>query len=291
MRREFRGGGVVKVVVSRGEEFFDIVLTNDKVAGVAFTGSTQVALQVWSKVASYDKKFMGAPSGSDPFIVFDDADLERAVMVGVRARFENARQNCNAAKRFFVHRRVFDRFVKMFVETVASLRVGDPMDPQTDMGPLISSKMVSQMEDFVRDALNKGSELLFGGRRMQRRGFFFEPTVIRFDQFVNTSVLKNEVFGPIAPIVPFEDKNEVIEYANSTIFGLQAAVFTGDYRRVFRVAKGIKAGAVMINDSTRVRFDALPYGGVKMSGFGWREGVRSTMYYFTEPKYLVLNTS
>nr|KJR73072.1 MAG: aldehyde dehydrogenase [Thermoproteus sp. AZ2] len=283
--------GVVQVLVARGEEFFDEALANERVAGVAFTGSTQVALQVWSKAAAYGKKFMGAPGGSDPFIVFDDADLERAAATGVRARFENAGQNCNAAKRFFVHRKLFDQFVKTFVDRAASLKVDDPMDPSTDMGPVISDKMVTQMAKFVKDAVDKGGELLYGGRRLERKGFFFAPTVIKFDQFVDAAVMKDEVFGPIAPIVPFETEEEVVKYANSTIYGLQAAVFTADYRRAFRVAKAIRAGAVMINDTTRVRFDALPYGGVKMSGFGWREGVRSTMYFFTEPKYYVLNIS
>lgn len=281
--------GVVNVVVGSGEEVFDELLENPKVAGITFTGSTAVGLQVAAKAAGRGKKYMIAPSGSDPAIVFKDADLEKAAATVVRARFENAGQNCNATKRLYVEREVYDKFMKLVLERTASLKVGDPMDETTDMGPLISDKMVKAMEGFVSDAVSKGAVVLHGGRRVDRKGFFFEPTLLRVDDGrAEIRALKEEVFGPVLPIVPFDTEEEAVELANSTPYGLQAAVFTADYKKALRVASGIKAGSVMINDSTRVRFDALPYGGVKNSGFGWREGVRSTMYYFTEPKYLVI---
>ncbi|MEM2026000.1 MAG: aldehyde dehydrogenase family protein, partial [Desulfurococcaceae archaeon] len=148
---------------------------------------------------------------------------------------------------------------------------------------------VKAMEGFVSDAVSKGAVVLHGGRRMERKGFFFEPTLLRVDDGrAEIRALKEEVFGPVLPIVPFDTEEEAVELANSTPYGLQAAVFTAYYKKGLWGASVIKAGSVMINDSTRVRFDALPYGGVKNSGFGWREGVRSTMYYFTEPKYLVI---
>ncbi|MDT7869488.1 MAG: aldehyde dehydrogenase family protein [Thermoproteus sp.] len=282
--------GVVKVVVGSGEEVFDEFIENPRVAGVSFTGSTAVGLQVAAKAAGRGKKFMVAPSGSDPAIVFADADIAKAAAVVARARFENAGQNCNATKRVYVERPVFEKFLEILSERVASIKVGDPADESTDMGPLISEKMVRAMEGLVADATAKGGELMRGGRRIARRGYFFEPTLLKFaDGAAGAKVLREEVFGPVLPVAPFDDEEEAVELANSTIYGLQAAVFTADYRRALRVARAVKAGAVMVNDSTRVRFDALPYGGVKMSGFGWREGVRATMYYFTEPKYLVLN--
>ncbi|AEA12434.1 succinyl-CoA reductase [Thermoproteus uzoniensis 768-20] len=282
--------GVVEVVVGSGEEVFDELLENPKVAGISFTGSTAVGLQVAAKAAGRGKKFMIAPSGSDPAIVFADADLERAAATIARARFENAGQNCNATKRVFVERPVFEKFLDALLGKVASIKVGEPMDEATDMGPLISEKMVRAMEGFVADALSRGGELLYGGRRAARKGYFFEPTVVKFaDGSAEARVLREEVFGPVLPVAPFDDEEEAVELANATQYGLQASVFTADYRKAFRVARAVRAGAVMVNDSTRVRLDALPYGGVKMSGFGWREGVRSTMYYFTEPKYYVLN--
>ncbi|MFP3267018.1 MAG: aldehyde dehydrogenase family protein [Thermoproteus sp.] len=282
--------GVVKVVVGSGEEVFDEFIENPRVAGVSFTGSTAVGLQVAAKAAGRGKKFMVAPSGSDPAIVFADADIAKAAAVVARARFENAGQNCNATKRVYVERPVFEKFLEILSERVASIKVGDPADESTDMGPLISEKMVKAMEGLVADATAKGGELVRGGRRIARRGYFFEPTLLKFaDGAAGAKVLREEVFGPVLPVAPFDDEEEAVGLANSTIYGLQAAVFTADYRRALRVARAVKAGAVMVNDSTRVRFDALPYGGVKMSGFGWREGVRATMYYFTEPKYLVLN--
>ncbi|MEZ0318540.1 MAG: aldehyde dehydrogenase family protein [Pyrobaculum sp.] len=281
--------GVVNVVVGSGEEIFNELLDSPKVSGVSFTGSTAVGLQVAAKAAGRGKKYMIAPSGSDPAVVFKDADLAKAASVVVRARFENAGQNCNATKRVFVEGEVYDEFVKLVLERTASLKVGDPMDESTDMGPLISDKMVKLMEGFVSDALSKGAKLVYGGRRMERRGFYFEPTLLEVrDGRADVRALREEVFGPVLPIVPFEGEEEAVELANSTPYGLQAAVYTSDYKKAFRVASAIKAGSVMINDSTRVRFDALPYGGVKNSGFGWREGVRSTMYYFTESKFFVL---
>lgn len=283
--------GVVGVVIGSGEEVFDELITSKKVAGISFTGSTAVGLQVASKAASYGKKFMIAPSGSDPMIVFSDANLALAVSVGVRARFENAGQNCNATKRIFVEEGIYEKFLEEYVKLVKEIRVGDPMNMETDMGPLISDKMVKSMESVVQDAVNKGGRVLIGGKRIPRIGYFFEPTVIEMrEPNLEAKVLSEEVFGPVVPIVPFRTEDEAVELANSSPYGLQASVFTNDYRRAFRVARRIRAGSVMINDSTRVRFDLLPYGGVKMSGFGWREGVRSTMYFFTEPKYYVINT-
>jgi succinyl-CoA reductase len=279
--------GVVNVVVGSGEEVFNELIDSPKVAGISFTGSTAVGLQVAAKAAGRGKKFMIAPGGSDPAVVFEDADLEAAAATIVRARFENAGQNCNATKRVFVHRSVYDKVVKLIVEKTAALKVGNPMDPATDVGPLISDKMVKTMEKAVAEAREKGGKVLIGGERLGRRGFFYAPTVIAFDGDVETFVLREEVFGPVLPVVPFDAEDEAVALANATKYGLQAAVYTRDYRRAMRVARAIKAGSVMVNDSTRVRFDALPYGGVKMSGLAWREGVRSTMLYFTEPKFYV----
>lgn len=284
--------GVVQVVVGSGEEIFNEFIDNPKVVGISFTGSTAVGLQVAAKAAGRGKKFMIAPGGSDPAIVFADADLEAAASIIARARFENAGQNCNATKRVFVERKVYDKFLDILRRKIAAIKVGDPMDESTEMGPVISDKMVKAMEGIVADAVEKGGKLLYGGRRMQRKGYFFEPTLVAFDgRPPEAKAFREEVFGPVLPVAPFEDEREAVELANWTQYGLQSAVFTSDYKRAFRVARAIKAGAVMINDSTRVRFDALPYGGVKMSGLsaGWREGVRSTMLLFTEMKYYVLN--
>ncbi len=282
--------GVVNVVIGPGEEVFNILIESPKVAAISFTGSTAVGLQVAAKAAGRGKKFMIAPGGSDPAIVFEDADVELAVRLIVRGRFEYAGQNCNATKRVYVHKSIYEEFVRRLVEHTSRIKVGDPMDPEVDMGPLISDRLVRQMEKFVADAIEKGGRVLIGGRRMPRRGYFFEPTVIEFkDGHSDALVFTEEVFGPVLPIAPFETEEEAVELANWNKYGLQAAIFTRDYKRAFRIARQIKAGSIMINDTTRVRFDALPYGGVKMSGLGWREGIRSTMYYYTEPKFYVLS--
>ncbi len=279
--------GVVNVVVGSGEEIFNEFIENPKVAGISFTGSTAVGLQVAAKAAGRGKRYMIAPGGSDPALVFEDAALETAAAMIVRARFENAGQNCNATKRVFVQRSVYDKVLKLIVEKTAAIKVGNPMDPSTDMGPLISDRMVKAMEKVVSEAQERGGRVLIGGRRLGQRGFFYAPTVIAFEKDVDTYALREEVFGPVLPVVPFDTEEEAVALANATKYGLQAAVYTRDYRRALRVARAIRAGSVMINDTTRVRFDALPYGGVKMSGLGWREGVRSTMLIFTEPKFYV----
>jgi len=279
--------GVVNVVVGSGEDVFNELIDSPKVAGISFTGSTAVGLQVAAKAAGRGKRYMIAPGGSDPAVVFEDADIEAAAATIVRARFENAGQNCNATKRVFVQRSIYERLLTLLVEKTAALRVGNPADPSTDVGPLISDKMVKAMEKAVAEAQAQGGRVLVGGRRLGQRGFFYAPTVIAFKNDVDTYVLREEVFGPVLPVVPFDTEDEAVALANNTKYGLQAAVYTKDYRRAMRVAKAIKAGSVMINDTTRVRFDALPYGGVKMSGLSWREGVRSTMWFFTEPKFYV----
>ena len=179
-----------------------------------------------------------------------EVELMRTVSI-VRARFENARQNCNATKRAFVQRSVYD-------------------------------KMVKTMEKAVAEAREKG-EGAHRRREAGQEGLLLRPHCDRLRR--RRGDLRPEVFGPVLPVVPFDAEEEAVALANATKYGLQAAVYTRDYRMAMRVARAIKAGSVMINDSTRVRFDALPYGGVKMSGLAWREGVRSTMLYFTEPKF------
>jgi succinyl-CoA reductase len=226
--------------------------------------------------------------GSDPVIILEDVDLAKVVPITVRARFEYAGQNCNSAKRFFIHEKIYDKFIEFYKENTEKINVGDALSEYTDMGPLISSDAMKQMQAYVEDALDKGSKLIFGGKKLYDKGFFFSPTII-VDTNLDMKCMKEEVFGPIAPIAKFSSVEEAIEFANSTDYGLQAAIFTNDLKKALKIAREIRSGGVLINDSTRLRWDALPFGGVKLSGLGGREGVRTTILNMTEPKIISIN--
>lgn len=280
--------GVLSVIPGSASIVGDEIVTNRKIAGITFTGSTQTGLLIASKAVSTGKRVMMEMGGSDPIIVLEDADIAKAAQIAVRARFEYAGQNCNAGKRIIVHEKIKDRFTEAFLEGVRRLRVGDPLAEDTDMGPVISEESLHNLESMVRDAVEKGGKLLHGGERLRLKGFYLAPTVI-YEPPVTARVLREEVFGPVAPIIGFSRDEEALEIANMTDYGLQAAIFTRDTARALRIARELRAGGVMINDSTRLRWDALPFGGVKLSGLGGREGVRSTIYNLTEAKIISIN--
>ncbi|MFP3241902.1 aldehyde dehydrogenase family protein [Caldisphaera sp.] len=268
----------------------DELVTNKKVSGITFTGSTNTGINIASKAVQSAKKLMIEMGGSDPIIVLDDANLDAAINVSVRARYEYAGQNCNAGKRILVHEKIYEKFVNQFVDRAKKLVVGDPLDDSSDLGPLISKEALERMDYYVNDAINNGGKIDLGGNKLNLKGYFYSPTVIS-EANTNMKLSKEEVFGPIAPIFEFSDDNEALEIANSSPFGLQASIFTNDLKRGLRLAKGLKAGGVMINDSPRLRWDALPFGGVKLSGIGAREGVRSTIEGMTEIKLISINIS
>lgn len=280
--------GSLSVVVGPSSIVGEEIIENKKISGITFTGSTNTGLYIASKASSRGKRFMMEMGGSDPVIILDDVDLSKVVPITVRARFEYAGQNCNASKRFFVHENIYEKFVELYKENTSKIQVGNPLNEYTDMGPLISSEALRQMEEYVNDALNKGSKLIFGGKKLFDKGFFFSPTII-IDTNLDMKCMKEEVFGPIAPITKFSNIEEAIEFANSVDYGLQAAIFTNDLKKALKIAKEIKSGGIMINDSTRLRWDALPFGGVKLSGLGGREGVRTTILNMTEPKIISIN--
>lgn len=282
--------GVLSVLPGPASIVGDEIVTNRKIAGITFTGSTQTGLTIASKAISTGKRVMMEMGGSDPIIVLEDADIARAAQIAARARFEYAGQNCNAGKRIIVHEKIKDRFIEAFLESVRRIKVGDPLAEDTEMGPVISEESLQNLEEMVREAIDKGGKLLHGGERLRLRGFYLAPTVI-YEPPITTRVLREEVFGPVAPIVSFSKEDEALEIANMTDYGLQAAIFTRDTSRALRIARELRVGGVMINDSTRLRWDALPFGGVKLSGLGGREGVRSTIYNLTEIKMISINIS
>jgi succinyl-CoA reductase len=279
--------GCLNLVTGQSSEIGDSIVEHPDVELVTFTGSTEVGLHVASKAAGQAKRSIMELGGSDPVVVFEDADIGKAVQVAVRGRFDYAGQNCNSSKRFFVQIGVAAKFTKAFVELTSKLKVDDPLLETTDVGPVISQSSVDGMELLVDDAVAKGGKVLVGGKRVDRPGSYFQPTVISSIS-TDVAVMKEEVFGPIAPISTFETADEALQLANSSEYGLQAAIHTKDYKMALKLARRINAGSVIINDSTRLRWDALPFGGRRKTGFG-REGVRDTMLEMTEQKLVSLN--
>ncbi|BCS94317.1 aldehyde dehydrogenase family protein [Metallosphaera javensis (ex Sakai et al. 2022)] len=280
--------GALSVLPGGGDTVGAEIVENRKVKGITFTGSTPVGTSIASKAVTTGKRLMMEMGGSDPIIVFNDADLERALSISVRARFEYAGQNCNAGKRILVQEGIYEKFVREYVNRVKSLRVGDPMDESTEVGPVISANVVKELEDAVVDSQRKGG-LLHRGSSVTG-GYYFAPTVVE-NANLEMVVMRREIFGPVAPIAKFSDWKEAVELANSTEYGLQASIFTSDLKMALKMSREIRAGAVIINDSTRLRWDSLPFGGVGLSGIGSREGVRSTMLAMSEEKLISVDLS
>jgi len=274
---------VVRVVTGYSNEIGDEVVTHSLVGAITFTGSTKIGLGIASKAVSLGKRVLMELGGSDPIIVLEDADIDRASSLAVRARFEYAGQNCNAGKRIIVRKEVADKFTKAFEEKAKALKVGDPLDETTDVGPVINKESVENLESVVEDAKNKGGRVEIINKGLESGSFF--PLTVVINSNLDMLALKSEVFGPVAPIVAVNSDEEAIQVANSAEYGLQSAIFTKDVNRALKLSREIKAGAVIINDSTRLRWDSLPFGGVKKSGIG-REGVRDTMLELTENKLI-----
>jgi acyl-CoA reductase-like NAD-dependent aldehyde dehydrogenase len=241
-------------------------LVQANIDAVSVTGSVNTGRRV-AELASQDlKKFVLELGGSDPFIVLEDADLNQTAYMATQSRLLNTGQSCIAAKRFIVIKEIADRFMKLFVEDTKAEVVGDPLDPKTTVGPLVRDSQRQALAKQVDDAKDKGGQILVGGRPINREGFFYEPTII---SNVNhgMEVVKEEVFGPAAPIIIVNNEEEAIREANNSEFGLGASIWTNNIERGIRLARQIESGIVSVNEM--VKSDPrLPFGGVKKSGIG-----------------------
>jgi succinate-semialdehyde dehydrogenase/glutarate-semialdehyde dehydrogenase len=233
---------------------------------VTLTGSEGAGSQVASCAGRSIKKTVMELGGSDPFIVLEDADLEAAVQVGVRARYQNTGQSCIAAKRFIVVESVLEEFQNRFIDAVGALKVGNPMDRSTQVGPLARGEFLDDLERQVRESTRQGARLRIGGRRMSGKGYYFEPTVLT-GVHPEMPAGCEEVFGPVAAILSARDPQDAIRLANSTPYGLGSNLWTSDMERAKRLARSIEAGQVFINGMV-ASDPRLPFGGVKRSGYG-----------------------
>jgi len=287
--------GFVNLVFSDGdftgrEEVGDELVTNSKVAGVGLTGHSSTG-EIVSKRAGM-KKLLLECGGLGPLIVLDDSDLGRAAYAAALSSFSNAGQVCCAAERVIVHERVYEQFVERLVSEAKKWKLGNPLEEGVMVGPMNNEPTASKVDEHIKDGLNKGAKVLLGGKRAE--GFptrlYYEPTVV-VDVTRDMLFNQDETFGPVAPVMMGSSDSEILEIANSTIYGLQAAVFTRDIGRAFRFSRELKAGQVLINESTLYWEPQEPFGGIggKKSGVGRLGGVY-TIYEMSNIKTVVIHT-
>ncbi|WP_406655927.1 NAD-dependent succinate-semialdehyde dehydrogenase [Methanolobus sp. ZRKC2] len=257
--------GVFQTLLIDGETASSLISRNE-IKAVSFTGGYDAGQKVAEIAARNMKKFVLELGGSDPFIILDDANVGMAAKVGVASRFINTGQTCIAAKRFIVAEDVAEEFTEMFVEETQNLKVGDPMDPETDIGPMVREEQVKILEKQVSDAISKGAKVLIPGGRMENEGYMYSPTVLG-DVSRDMKVMREETFGPLAPIITVKDESEAIEVANDSEFGLGASVWSQDRNQAMRIASELETGMVGINAFCKPEA-CLPFGGVKKSGIG-----------------------
>ncbi len=258
---------------------------NPMVRKLTFTGSTSVGAKLLAQCAPTIKKTSMELGGNAPFIVFDDADLDEAVRGAIASKYRNTGQTCVCANRLLVQDGVYDAFVEKLTVAVRALRVGNGMDEGVTQGPLINGDALQKVEDHVADALQRGARVVVGGKRHALGGNFYEPTILA-DVPRAADIFRDETFGPVAPLFRFSTEDEALEMANDTEFGLAAYFYTRDVGRVFRVAEGIEAGIIGINEGI-ISTEVAPFGGVKSSGLG-REGSKYGIEDYLEVKYLCL---
>jgi len=249
-----------------GSEAVEKIVADPRIAAVTLTGSEGAGRSVAGAAGKHLKKCVVELGGSDPFVVMPSADLDAAVSTAVTARMINNGQSCIAAKRFIVHTDIYDAFLKQFVARVSAIRIGDPMDEQTQLGPLATSGIRDELDAQVRTSVSKGAKILTGGKKLDRDGYFYAPTVL-VDIPAESPAAQEELFGPVASVFRAKDLDEAIALANGTRFGLGASAWTRDGREESRFIEEIESGLLFINGMV-ASDPRLPFGGVKSSGFG-----------------------
>ena len=274
---EVLGVGIVNVVVGPGRICGQRLVEHPDVAKIAFTGSTEVGRAIAAGAAETIKRVTLELGGKSPNIVFDDADVEQAAASAPWAVFDNAGQDCCARSRIFVQKGVLDEFMSHLETAVKAIRVGQPLDEQTEMGPLISADQLATVSSFVPD----GAPVAFRGSAPDGPGYWFPPTVL-CPVAPNDRAVREEIFGPVAAVIPFKDEDEAIRLANDTIYGLSGSIWTRDGGRALRVARAVEAGNLSLNSNSSVRV-TTPFGGFKQSGYGRELGPHALDAY-TEVK-------
>ncbi len=276
--------GVLRNIV--GNYIVGEALAKSNINAISITGSTKAGKRVAEISSQKLNKFILELGGSDPFIVLKDADIDKAAKIGVKSRFLNNGQSCIAAKRFIVEQDVIEEFTKKFIEHVEQQIVGDPLDPKTTIGPLVRDDSRDIIVNQIGQSALKGAKVLLGGNVPQKRGFFFSPTVIG-DVTPDMTISREEVFGPVAPIIAARNPTEAISFANDTEFGLGSSIWSEKYATENNLTKDIEAGMVFVN-SMVVSDPRVPFGGIKNSGIG-RELSNYGLKEFVNVKSVIIN--
>ncbi len=275
--------GVISVVTGDPQPIGAEFTRNRLVRKLSFTGSTAVGKLLMQQCATNVTKVSLELGGNAPFIVFDDADLDAAVAGALASKYRNAGQTCVCANRMFVQSSIYDRFAGKLAEAVRAMNVGDGLHKDTRIGPLISDSAVAKVESHVQDAVAKGAAVMCGGERISGPGHFYAPTVLT-GVTADMRAMREETFGPLAPLMKFDTEQEVIALANASELGLASYFFSRDIGRIWRVAEAIESGMVGINEGI-ISTEAAPFGGIKQSGLG-REGSKYGIEDYLEIKYL-----
>lgn len=276
--------GVINVVTtSRPAEIGDVLCQHPLVRKVSFTGSTPVGKLILRQAADTVKKVSLELGGNAPFIVFDDADIEKAVQGALISKYRNAGQTCVCTNRLYIHDVIYDQFIERYTQVVNELVIGDGLSESADIGPLINQKAVDKVDDLVAKAVEQGATLALGGKVSDVGGQFYLPTILT-DVTEEMDIAHQELFGPVSTIFRFSDEDDVIRRANDTPFGLAAYFYTQNHSRVWRVGEALEYGIIGINEGI-ISTEVAPFGGVKESGSG-REGSKYGIDDYLEIKYL-----
>ena len=280
--------GVLNVLTGDAATIVGTLCDDARVRAVSFTGSTQVGRLIAAQCAPTVKRLVMELGGHAPLIVFDDADLDRAVTIAVDAKFATSGQDCLAANRIYVQRPLYERFCTAFAARIAALKVGPGLEPGVEIGPLMHERAVRKAEEHVANALAHGARLLAGGARHPAGDLFYRPTLLA-DVPDDALIMREETFGPVAAVTPFDTEEEAVARANDTEYGLVAYVVTENGARQLRIGRALDYGMVAIN-RVKITGAPVPFGGVKQSGLG-REGSRHGLEAFTDLKYLCLDAA
>jgi succinate-semialdehyde dehydrogenase / glutarate-semialdehyde dehydrogenase len=275
--------GVFQLIVGSAQMIADEMLANPLVRKITFTGSTEVGQKLIVGAARDVKHLSLELGGHAPVLVFDDAELDKAIEGAMMAKFRNTGQSCIAANRIYVQRAIYDRFVEAFVKKTKELKVGNGLEDGVEIGPLVNEKGLQAALDQIQDAQAKGAKVLAGGKRWGSKGFFLEPTVLA-DVPEGASCMSEETFAPVAPIVKFDTEEEGIARANESRYGLSAYAFTSNLSRALRVMENLESGTIGINDGVPTTSNA-PFGGMKHSGWGRELGIEG-LDAFLETKHV-----
>jgi succinate-semialdehyde dehydrogenase / glutarate-semialdehyde dehydrogenase len=279
--------GVFNIVTGDSELIGNIFTDSPSIRKLSFTGSTAIGKLLMQKAASSVKKISLELGGNAPFIIFDDADIDQAILGAIASKFRNSGQTCVCTNRFYVHEKIYETFTKKLAHAIQQLKVGNGLEDTIQIGPLINQSAIKKVEKHITDALEQGAELVCGGKIHALGGSFFQPTLLK-NCTAAMLIAKEETFGPVAALFKFSEEKEAIDLANATEYGLAAYFYAQNVNRVIHVAEQLDYGIVGVNTG-RASNEVAPFGGFKQSGIG-REGSKYGIEDYLEIKYVCLNT-